>query len=147
MQSSTLTGSQYQGSVCKEHWKQQIALTALLSAGDATCMSARQSYLANIGDIRALAYEGCSNEVNIIWKTPLDQVLLVFFCQCGQVNNDAGQVDILPFSAASGLLLATGQSSAIFYASNSYAPAQWKFSCLMPSCLMTAKEQHLTCQC
>ncbi|KAA6428874.1 MAG: hypothetical protein FRX49_00984 [Trebouxia sp. A1-2] len=40
-----------------------------------------QTYLADIGDVRALAHKGRCNEVNVIGNSPLDQILLIFLCQ------------------------------------------------------------------
>lgn len=58
-----------------------------------------QTYLADIGDVRALAHKGRCNEVNVIGNSPLDQILLIFLCQGGQIYNDSWQIDVLALPA------------------------------------------------
>lgn len=63
------------------------------------CAGCVQTYLADVGDVRALAHKGRCNEVNVIGQSPLDQILLIFLCQGRQIHDDSWQVDVLAFPA------------------------------------------------
>lgn len=59
-------------------------------------------HLPDLIQVPSLAHKAGRNQVDLICHTPVDDVIDILLCQGGQVDHDAGQVDVLALTVVEG---------------------------------------------